>query len=213
MSVGAKASVVTTHRVDDLAEPDLNRRKVAPAGGVDLTPLGLALALGALALFAHRLVVLRVVLLRVEEAVVVAVVALAGLGDLGRRGGRLCSARVVDELAEFALPHLGRPEAEDEEERVDRVRLARAVGPDDGREGLSSERRRVSRRCEEDHRVGRRETHLVEGTDHAPALVTLEVLEDKLVDDEARLALEVLLALGGKCGVVDGRLTGDRGEL
>jgi hypothetical protein len=44
--------------------------------------------------------------------------------------------RVVDELSELPLTHLGRSVAENEEEGVDRVRLARTIWTDDGREGL-----------------------------------------------------------------------------
>lgn len=43
---------------------------------------------------------------------------------------------VVDELRKFALAHLRRAVAEDEEESVDSVRLARTIRTDDGRERL-----------------------------------------------------------------------------
>ena len=58
--------------------------------------------------------------------------------DLDRTRLRLLALGVMDQLADVALSHLVRLEAEDEEQRVDRVALARAVGSDDGAEGLVS---------------------------------------------------------------------------
>lgn len=46
--------------------------------------------------------------------------------------------RIVDELSELSLAHLGRPVAEDEEEGVDRIGLAGTVWADDGRKGLET---------------------------------------------------------------------------
>ena len=71
--------------------------------------------------------------------------------------------RGVDELGQLALPHLVRLEAEDEEHRIDHVRLAAAVGPDD--------RRHV----------------LVKRPDLLLARVRLEVFEDHALDHQARL--------------------------
>ncbi len=75
----------------------------------------------------------------------------------------LVAGRVVDKLAELALAHLGGAEAEHEQECVDGVTLAGAVGSNNGRK------------------------RLVERPDLLPSAVRLEVVEDELVDREARL--------------------------
>lgn len=137
-ALGFSTPEKATHRLDDLAEPDLDRRVRAASGGVRrrcpllALPLPLPLTFPALAV---SLVIARVVLLRVEEAVVLVFVLTVG-GTVSSRIGSAGNARVVDQLGEFALSHLVRSESEDEQERIDRVRLAGPIRTDDRREGL-----------------------------------------------------------------------------
>ncbi|KAI0475680.1 hypothetical protein GGR56DRAFT_524873 [Xylariaceae sp. FL0804] len=76
--------------------------------------------------------------------------------------------RVVDQSRDLALPHLAGTEAKDEQQGVDDVGFARAVGSHDGREGG------------------------VEGADLLAARVALEVVEDEVGDDDARLGPRLL---------------------
>ena len=76
----------------------------------------------------------------------------------------------MNEFGKFALPHFTSTVPEHEKERVDRIRLSRAIRTDDCGKGLTADREHP------EWRVGEGDvTYFMERSNLLPSLVTLEV--------------------------------------